>query len=48
LWVTIGAYSDETEVRIEPFDAVPLNVARWWPPAGSVEEDSEDESEREP
>jgi Uma2 family endonuclease len=32
-WVTIGTYSDETEARIAPFDAVPLNVANWWPPA---------------
>ncbi|HEX3476267.1 MAG TPA: Uma2 family endonuclease [Kofleriaceae bacterium] len=29
----IGTYSDETEARIAPFDAVPLNVADWWPPA---------------
>jgi Uma2 family endonuclease len=42
-WVTIGAYSDETEVRIEPFDVVMLNVASWWPPAGSVEDDGEEE-----
>jgi Uma2 family endonuclease len=32
-WVTIGTYSNETEARIVPFDAVPLNVADWWPPA---------------
>ena len=32
-WRIIGTYSDETEVRIEPFDVVPLNVADWWPPA---------------
>jgi len=38
---------NETEVRIEPFDAVPLDVASRWSPAGSVEEDGEDESERE-
>ena len=31
-WVTIGTYSDQTEARIAPFDAVPLNVANWWPP----------------
>lgn len=30
-WVTIGTYSDETEARIVPFDAVPVNVADWWP-----------------
>jgi Uma2 family endonuclease len=32
-WRIIGTYSDETEARIMPFDAVPLNVASWWPPA---------------
>jgi len=32
-WMTIGTYSDETEARIAPFDAVPLDVASWWPPA---------------
>jgi Uma2 family endonuclease len=32
-WRMIGTYSDETEVRIAPFDAVPLNVADWWSPA---------------
>jgi Uma2 family endonuclease len=32
-WRIIGTYSDETEARIPPFDAVPLNVASWWPPA---------------
>jgi Uma2 family endonuclease len=32
-WRIIGTYSDETEARIAPFDAVPLNVADWWPPA---------------
>ena len=32
-WRMIGTYSDETEARIEPFDAVALNVADWWPPA---------------
>jgi Uma2 family endonuclease len=31
-WRIIGTYSDETEARIAPFDAVPLNVADWWPP----------------
>jgi Uma2 family endonuclease len=31
-WLTIGTYSDQTEARIAPFDAVPLNVASWWPP----------------
>jgi len=32
-WRIIGTYSDETEARIPPFDAVPLNVASWWPPS---------------
>jgi Uma2 family endonuclease len=32
-WRIIGTHSDETEARIAPFDAVPLNVADWWPPA---------------
>jgi Uma2 family endonuclease len=32
-WRLIGTYSDEAEARIEPFDAVALNVADWWPPA---------------
>jgi len=31
-WLTIGTYSDETEARIEPFDAVPLSLTDWWPP----------------
>jgi Uma2 family endonuclease len=31
-WVIIGVYGDETEARIEPFDAVPIDVASWWPP----------------
>jgi hypothetical protein len=32
-WRIIGTYSDETEARIAPFDAVPLSVADWWPSA---------------
>jgi len=32
-WRIIGTYSEETEVKIAPFEAVPLNVASWWPPA---------------
>lgn len=31
-WRIGKTYSDETEARIAPFDAVPLNVADWWPP----------------
>jgi Uma2 family endonuclease len=34
-WLTVGTYSEETEARIAPFDAVPLNVASWWPPTAS-------------
>ena len=30
-WVELGAWGDETDARIEPFDAVPLDVAAWWP-----------------
>ena len=33
-WRVIGSYSEETDARIAPFDAVPLHVASWWPPAG--------------
>lgn len=33
-WRIVGTYSDESEARIVPFEAVPLNVAAWWPPAG--------------
>jgi Uma2 family endonuclease len=47
-WLTIGAYSEETEARIEPFDVVPLDIASWWLPAGSIEKDREDESGSEP
>ena len=38
-WVTLGYYSDETEARIEPFEAVPLNVADWWLPADSIDDE---------
>jgi Uma2 family endonuclease len=30
-WVELGVWGDETEARIEPFDAIALNVGRWWP-----------------
>jgi hypothetical protein len=29
-WRVVGTYHDEIEARIEPFEAVTLNVARWW------------------
>jgi Uma2 family endonuclease len=32
-WRIIGAYGVESEARIAPFDAVPLSVVDWWPPA---------------
>ncbi|HEY4117366.1 MAG TPA: Uma2 family endonuclease [Byssovorax sp.] len=30
-WLEIGVHGDETEARIEPFEAVPLDVKSWWP-----------------
>lgn len=30
-WLELGVYGDEQEARIEPFDAVTLDVASWWP-----------------
>jgi Uma2 family endonuclease len=30
-WVELGTWGDETDARIEPFDAVPLDVRGWWP-----------------
>lgn len=30
-WLELGVYGDEREARIEPFDAVPLDVASLWP-----------------
>lgn len=30
-WVELGVYGDETDARIEPFDAVALDVASFWP-----------------
>ena len=34
-WVELGTFADETDARIEPFDAVALDVHAWWeaPPA---------------
>lgn len=31
-WRLMGTYSDETEARIMPFDAVPLSVVSGWQP----------------
>jgi len=32
-WVELGVWGDESDARIEPFDAMPLDVGGWWPPA---------------
>lgn len=29
-WVELAVLGDETEARIEPFEAVPFDVASWW------------------
>lgn len=29
-WVELGTFADETDARIEPFDAVALDVHAWW------------------
>lgn len=29
-WVELGSYGDDAETRIEPFDAVPLDLRTWW------------------
>jgi Uma2 family endonuclease len=29
-WVDLGAYRDEEEARLPPFDAAPINVRGWW------------------
>ncbi len=29
-WVQIGVWSDDEKARIEPFDAVELDLSRWW------------------
>jgi hypothetical protein len=30
-WLELGVYGDERDASIEPFDAITLNVASWWP-----------------
>ena len=30
-WMELGVFGDEGDARIEPFDAVPLDVGSWWP-----------------
>ncbi len=29
-WVELGVWGDENDARIEPFDAIALDVASWW------------------
>ena len=29
-WFELGIYGDERDARIQPFDAVPLDIASWW------------------
>jgi Uma2 family endonuclease len=29
-WSELGVYGDEREARIEPFEAVALDIASWW------------------
>jgi len=29
-WLMLGAWSNDARVRAEPFDAVEINLARWW------------------
>lgn len=29
-WVEVGVFGDERDARIEPFDAIALDVASWW------------------
>jgi hypothetical protein len=38
-WRVVGTYREETEARIAPFDAVPLNVRDCWPRAAPGESD---------
>jgi Uma2 family endonuclease len=30
-WLELGVFGDEHDARIQPFDAVALDVASWWP-----------------
>lgn len=29
-WLELAVYGDEREARIEPFDAIDVDVASWW------------------
>ena len=33
-WVVVITHAGDETARIEPFDAVELRLARWWPPSG--------------
>lgn len=30
LWLELGVWGDESDARIEPFEAIPLDVGTWW------------------
>jgi hypothetical protein len=30
-WLELGVYGDERDARVEPFAAISLDVASWWP-----------------
>jgi hypothetical protein len=30
-WVELGVFGDERDARIDPFEAVPLDAAGFWP-----------------
>ena len=29
-WAELGTWGDETDARLEPFDALSIDVTRWW------------------
>jgi Uma2 family endonuclease len=31
-WIVAGTYGGDTKVRVEPFEALEVDLARWWPP----------------
>jgi len=31
-WIVAGTYGGNTKVRVEPFEALEADLARWWPP----------------
>ena len=36
-WVVVVTHAGDETARIDPFDAVEMSLARWWPPAASSE-----------